>query len=68
MREALQSYPMLLDQGGRVPEAVLGLAPGLDVGHRDTRLAVGLQRDGKVLFALTRVVVFGHELGPSPWG
>ena len=68
VREALQSYPMLLEAGGRVPAAVRGLAPGLDTGHRDTRLAVGLQVDGKVLFALTRVVVLGQELGPTPLG
>lgn len=68
VREALQSYPMLLDRGGQVPDAVRGLAPGVDTAHRDTRLVVGVQSDGKVLLALTRVVVLGRELGPTPLG
>ena len=68
IREALQSYPALLRGDGEVPPEVLGDVPGIDVGHRDTRLAIGILRDGRVLLALTRVLVMGRPLGPTPMG
>lgn len=68
VREALQTYPALLVGDGEVPPEVRGAIPGLDTGHRDTRLAVGLTRDGRLLLVLTRLVILGATLGPTPLG
>ena len=51
--EAFQSYPLLLADG-RVPEPLRRADGGIDVAHRDARLALGVLRDGRVLVALTR--------------
>jgi hypothetical protein len=66
--EAIQSYPVLLVGDGDVPPEVRGTRPGLDLEHRDTRAAIGVAGDGSVILALTRMVVFGRELGPTPFG
>ncbi|HKU59672.1 MAG TPA: phosphodiester glycosidase family protein [Gemmatimonadales bacterium] len=67
LREAFQSYPMLL-QDGAVPEPVR--APGLGVSHdhRDARLALGTTAGGQVVVALTRFDALGPELGRIPFG
>lgn len=52
LREAVQSYPALLEQGQ--PAASLCAGSELDLTHRDTRLAIGVRRDGDVLVALSR--------------
>jgi uncharacterized protein YigE (DUF2233 family) len=66
-REAFQSYPMLLEDG--VPPAALVL-PGLgvEVAHRDARLALGTLADGRVVVALTRFDALGPRLGRIPFG
>jgi hypothetical protein len=56
---AVQSYPTLLDGDGVVPAALLGPGGGVDLGHRDARLAVGELRDGRLLVALTRFDALG---------
>ena len=53
VREAFQSYPALL-AGGAVPNALQAPGRGVDVAHRDARLALGTLGDGRVLIALTR--------------
>jgi uncharacterized protein YigE (DUF2233 family) len=54
IRFAFQSYPTLLDHGGRVPQALRQPNSGLDLTHRDARLGLGVLDDGRLLFALTR--------------
>jgi len=65
--EAVQSYPMLLIGDGRAPAALCDTAAGLDLTHRDTRLAIGLTTDARgqvqVLFVLSRYEVPGG--GPT---
>lgn len=62
--QAFQSYPMLLDDDGAVPPALLGTEAGVDVGHRDARLGLCELRDGRLLLALTRLSVPAAHLLP----
>ena len=66
-REAFQSYPMLL-QGGVVPMALREPGGGVNLSHRDSRLALGTLADGHVIIALTRFDAFGESLGRMPFG
>jgi uncharacterized protein YigE (DUF2233 family) len=55
VRFAFQSYPTLLTGDGEVPVA---LRDGeIDETHRDARLALGLDRPGRLLVAMTRLDV-----------
>ena len=54
VRFAFQSYPTLLEEGGRVPGALRQAGAGVDLTHRDARLALGVLPDGRLLLALTR--------------
>jgi uncharacterized protein YigE (DUF2233 family) len=65
--EAFQSYPMLLFDG-RVPLALRQPGLGVNLMHRDARLAIGTLEDGRVLVALTRFDAFGPRLGRVPFG
>jgi uncharacterized protein YigE (DUF2233 family) len=66
-REAFQSYPMLL-QDGVVPSPLSEPGRGVNVEHRDARLALGTLPDGRVLVALTRFNALGPSLGWVPFG
>jgi uncharacterized protein YigE (DUF2233 family) len=66
-REAFQSYPMLL-QDGAVPAPLMEPGRGVDLGHRDARLALGTLADGRVVIALTRFDALGGALGRVPFG
>lgn len=66
--EAFQSYPTLLKDDGVVPGALHGAGRGVDVKHRDARLAVCSLRDGRLLFALTRFTGLGAALQQLPVG
>ena len=55
VRFAFQSYPTLLTGDGTVPSALRAAA--INVTHRDARLALGLDRQGRLLVALTRLDV-----------
>jgi uncharacterized protein YigE (DUF2233 family) len=66
-REAFQSYPMLLHDGA-VPAPLLEPGRGVDLGHRDARLALGTLPDGRVVIALTRFDALGEVLGGVPFG
>lgn len=66
-REAFQSYPMLL-QDGVVPVPLREAGQGVDLAHRDARLALGTLADGRVLIALTRFDALGESLGRVPFG
>jgi len=52
--EAVQSYPTLLAGDGAVPAQLQAAGRGVDLEHRDRRLAIGVLRDGRVIVALTR--------------
>jgi uncharacterized protein YigE (DUF2233 family) len=66
-REAFQSYPMLLHEGA-VPGPLLASGRGVDLGHRDARLALGTLPDGRIIVALTRFDALGGVLGRVPFG
>lgn len=66
--EAVQSYPMLLTGNARPPRALCDVAAGLDLTHRDTRLAIGITPDADVLFVLTRYEVPGGTATRFPIG
>lgn len=66
--EAFQSYPVLLDGDGTVPQPIRTEGLGVDLRHRDARLAVGELRDGRVLIALTRFEGLGGVLDHLPFG
>lgn len=66
--EAIQSYPTLLRGAGEVPPALLHRGHGVDLAHRDSRLAVGLLPDRKLVIALTRYDRFGGALSSVPLG
>ena len=66
-REAFQSYPMLLHEGA-VPAPLLASGRGVDLGHRDARLALGTLPDGRLIIALTRFDALGGVLGRVPFG
>jgi uncharacterized protein YigE (DUF2233 family) len=65
--EAFQSYPMLL-QAGEVPPPLHRASQGVNLDHRDARLAFGTLSDGRVLIALTRFDVLGDSFGRVPFG
>ena len=65
--EAFQSYPMLL-AGGEVLPPLRRADGGIDVAHRDARLALGVLGDGRVLIALTRFEGLGGRLQLLPLG
>ena len=66
-REAFQSYPMLLDHGV-VPAPLVESGRGVELEHRDARLALGTLEDGRVVIALTRFDALGPTLGRVPFG
>jgi exopolysaccharide biosynthesis protein len=51
---------MLIDAGGNVPRQIREPGLGVDVEHRDARLALGALGDGKLVVAITRF----NGLGP----
>jgi hypothetical protein len=63
-----QSYPTLLSSGGEVPTALRSPGNGIDLEHRDARLAIGGTSDGRVLVALTRFDGAGAALDFVPFG
>lgn len=65
-REALQSYPLLLDSA-RAPSA-LCIAGAIDRTHRDIRLALGVRLDGQVILALSRYTGAGAAGSRLPIG
>jgi len=66
-REAFQSYPVLL-QDGAVPAPLREPGRGVDLDHRDARLALGTLPDGRLVVALTRFDALGPMLGRFPFG
>lgn len=68
VREAFQSYPAILAGDGQVPEPLRAQDRGVDLEHRDSRVALCLLRDGRLLFALTRFMSPGSPLARLPFG
>jgi hypothetical protein len=66
--EAFQSYPALLSGDGEVPAALRTEGSGVDLRHRDSRLAIGELRDGRLLVVLTRFEGLGGVLDNLPFG
>ena len=66
--EAIQSYPTLLHGSGEVPLALRRPGRGVDLTHRDSRLAVGITHDGRLVIALTHFDGLGGTLPSAPWG
>ena len=67
VREAFQSYPSLLI-GGKIPVALSESGRGVNLRHRDSRIALGTLADGRVVIALTRFDALGKSLGSIPLG
>jgi len=68
IRLAFQSYPALLVGRGERPWALRGPGRGVDLAHRDARLALGVRADGQVLLVLTRFTGLGAAGEQLPWG
>jgi exopolysaccharide biosynthesis protein len=68
VRQAFQSYPSLLIADGDIPRPLREEGLGVDLEHRDARLAVGLARNGKLLIAMTRFEGLGGALSNLPFG
>ncbi len=66
--EAIQSYPTLLRGDGEIPPPLTRDGLGVDVRHRDSRLAIGTLADGRLLVVLTRYDRFGAALADVPLG
>lgn len=63
-----QSYPTLLAGDGVVPRALRTPGSGVNLDHRDARLALGETRDGRLLVVLTRFDAMGEITGSVPLG
>ena len=68
VRLAFQSYPALLIGNGELPRELRAEGRGVNLTHRDSRLALCLLDDGTVVVALTRVAGLGATLETLPWG
>ena len=68
VRLAFQSYPAVLLGDGDVVAPLRAAGRGVDVAHRDARLAIGELRDGRILIALTRFDAVGEALETLPFG
>ena len=65
---AFQSYPAVLMRDGDIPAPLFVDGSGVNLKHRDARLAFGLLRDGRVLIAMTRFEALGGALSNLPFG
>ena len=65
---AFQSYPMLLSGKGEMPWELRASDRGVNLTHRDSRLALGIRGDGTVIVALTRFAMAGVAAERLPWG
>ena len=69
VRLAFQSYPALLVGTGSLPWELQAPGRGVNLTHRDSRLALGIRDDGSVVVALTRFTGLGPGAGEMlPWG
>lgn len=69
VRLAFQSYPALLVGDGALPWELEAPGRGVDLDHRDSRLALGLRDDGSIIVVLTRFAGLGSDVGGTlPYG
>lgn len=69
VRLAFQSYPALLVGDGLLPRELRAPGRGVDLDHRDSRLALGIHADGSIIVVLTRFTGLGSGVGGTlPWG
>ena len=68
VRLAFQSYPALLTGNGEIPWELQAPGRGVDLDHRDSRLAIGTLENGSVVIALTRYTGLGAAGATIPWG
>jgi exopolysaccharide biosynthesis protein len=64
---AFQSYPTLV-ANGETPAPLRQTGLGIDVGHRDARAAIGVDRAGRVVIVITRFDALGEIFGSMPFG
>lgn len=64
---AFQSYPTLLAGDGEIPP-MLREAGHIDLTHRDSRVAIGQLRDGRIIIAMTRFNALGDAASAIPFG
>jgi exopolysaccharide biosynthesis protein len=67
-RTAFQSYPTLLSADGEMPWELKAEGRGVDLRHRDSRLAIGTLEDGSVIVVLTRYTGLGDAGETLTWG
>jgi hypothetical protein len=65
---AFQAYPTLLENDGAVPRQLLASGRGVDLKHRDSRVAIGELRDGRLLIVMTRFDALGQVAASVPLG
>lgn len=63
-----QSYPTLLAGSGVMPWELQADGRGVDLQHRDSRLALGVMADGSIVVALTRFAGVGRFAETLPFG
>jgi phosphodiester glycosidase len=68
VRQAFQSYPSLLVGDGDIPRPLREQGLGVDLEHHDARLALGLDRAGRLLIVMTRFEGLGGVLSNLPFG
>lgn len=68
IRTAVQSFPGVLLDDGKVPEALQHEGRGINRHHRDARVALCVLRDGRWLAMLTRFEGLGGVLASLPFG
>src|SRR4029079_15600114 len=66
--QAFQSYPALLAGDGTIPLPIRTPGAGVDLTHRDSRLAMGELRDRRMLIVMTRFEGLGGVLDNLPFG
>ena len=67
-RLAFQSYPSLLVGEGDRPWELQATGRGVDLDHRDSRLALGMLGDGSLVVVLTRYTGLAGAAPTLPWG
>jgi hypothetical protein len=66
---AFQSYPTLLVGDGDVPALLrTDTSSAIDLAHRDSRVAIGAMRDGRIVIAITRFNALGDAAAKVPFG
>jgi exopolysaccharide biosynthesis protein len=65
---AFESYPTLLWGNAEMPAPLRAPGRGVDLEHRDSRVALGIMPDGAVIIALTRFLTDDGRISTVPLG